>query len=68
MNGRNKKGYKDTTRDIQKTNYVKHKSEFSKFGNKNLTQEQQIRIMIQAQQKKNEKRQMTDQDRAEIDT
>ena len=46
----------------------KHKSEFSKFGNKNLTQEQQIRIMIQAQQKKNEKRQMTDPDRAEINT
>ena len=35
---------------------------------KNLTREIQIRIMIQAKQKKNEKRQMTDRDRAEINT
>ena len=39
-----------------------------KFGKTNLTREIQIRIMIQAQQKKNEKRQMTDRDRAEINT
>ena len=42
--------------------------EFSKFGNKTLKKEKQIRMQKQAQTKKNEKRQMTDRDRAEINT